>query len=134
MTDGQHVVKCDWRSQSRGIRFRPLSPPIHFRMATAAPVQEKETASAKKPAKVIRLRGVSVSIFENSTKKDGRDVTFHKATFQRVYKKAGDNDEFGYTASFSRDDLPVLKMVIDQAWEFMLGMEPTRDEDEEESE
>ena len=100
-------------------------------MATAASVQEKESVSKKAPAKVIRLRGISVSIFENETKKDGR--VFHKATFQRSFKKAGEN-EWGHTSSFSRDDLPVLKKVIDQAWEFMLGAAPAREEDDEESE
>jgi hypothetical protein len=102
-------------------------------MATAAPVLEKESASAKKPVKIFRLRGVSVSIFENQVNKDGRKVSFLKAAPQRAYKKEG-TDEFGHTTSFSRDDLPVLKKVIDQAWEYMLGAERSRDGHEEESE
>lgn len=92
-------------------------------MAVAAPVKEPETASSQKPVKVIRLRGVSVSIFANHAKSDGRDITFHKVSVQRSYK---DGDDWKQTTSFGRDDLPVLNAILQRAWEFILDTEASR--------
>ena len=77
-----------------------------------------------KPLKVFRNRGISASVFENHSRNDGRDVTFHKVSLQRTYK---DGDEFKTTNSFSRDDLPVARHVLQQAWEFILNLEAHRD-------
>ena len=73
-----------------------------------------------KPVKVFRVRGVSASVFQNQSTTDGRDVTFYKVALQRTYK---DGKEFKTTSSFSRDDLPVARHVLQQAWEFILGAE-----------
>ena len=72
-----------------------------------------------KPAKVFRLRGVSASVFANKAAK-GRDVPFYKVSLQRTYK---DGDEFKTTTSFSRDDLPVVNLAVQRAWEFILETE-----------
>ena len=92
-------------------------------MPTSAPVKEQETASAQKPIETFRLRGVSASIFANHAKVDGQDRTFHKVSVQRAYK---DGDEWKHTSSFGRDDLPVLTMVLQRAWEFILDAEASR--------
>ena len=75
-----------------------------------------------KPVKVFRSRGVSASIFANHAKSDGRDITFHKVSLQRTWK---DGDEWKTTSSFSRDDLPVVRLLLDRAWEFILDAEST---------
>ena len=103
-------------------RNYPLPP---FCMANA-----KESAaapSAVKPAKVFRRRGIAVSVFANTTEVDGRRVSFHKVTIQRTYR---DGNEFKTTTSFGRDDLPVVRLLISQAWEFILDAEASRGSDE----
>ena len=100
-------------------------------MPVSAPVQEQETASAQKPIKTIRLRGVSASIFANKVKVKGRDRTFHKVAVQRSYK---DGDEWKRTTSFGRDDLPVVNTVLQRAWDFILDTEATRGKEEVEAE
>jgi len=85
-------------------------------------------ASAK-PVKTFRLRGISASIFANSAKSDGRDITFHKVSLQRAYK---DGDEWKNTTSFGRDDLPVAKLLLEQAWQFILETEASRGKDDSE--
>lgn len=97
-------------------------------MAVSAPVKEQETASAQKPIKTIRLRGVSASIFANKVKVEGKDITFHKVSVQRSYK---DGDDWKHTSSFGRDDLPVVNMVLQRAWEFILDTEASRGKEEE---
>src|SRR5947209_20040519 len=96
-------------------------------MATSQ-VKEPETASAQKPVKTIRLRGVSASIFANHAKSEGRDITFHKVSLQRAYK---DGNDWKHTTSFGRDDLPLLKKAVDQAWDFILGVEAASRKDQD---
>src|ERR1051325_328483 len=97
-----------------------------FSMAANQP-KDAATSASQKPVKVIRLRGVSTSIFANQGKSDGRDITFHQVSIQRSYK---DGDEWKQTTSFGRDDLPVLDLVLKRAWEFILDTEASRGKDE----
>ncbi len=100
-------------------------PLPHFCMANA-----KESAaapSAVKPAKVFRRRGIAVSVFANPTEIDGRIVSFYKVTIQRTYR---DGNEFKTTTTFGRDDLPIVRLLIGQAWEFILDAESSRGSDE----
>ena len=82
--------------------------------------------ATQKPVKVFRSRGVSASIFANHAKSDGRDITFHKVSLQRTYK---DGDEWKTTTSFGRDDLPVARLLLDRAWEFILDAEASPSSD-----
>ena len=63
-------------------------------------------ATTIKPVKVMRIRGISASIFANPAKTNGKDSIFYKVSIQRTYKDA---EEFKTTNSFSRDDLPLVK-------------------------
>ena len=93
----------------------------------------KESAaspSAVKPAKVFRRRGIAVSVFANPTEIDGRIVSFYKVTIQRTYR---DGDEFKTTTAFGRDDLPIVSLLVGQAWEFILDAESGRGRDEEDA-
>ena len=47
-----------------------------------------------KPVHVIRLRGITASVFANSAETKNGDVTFHKVSVQRTYK---DGNEFKTT-------------------------------------
>ncbi len=78
--------------------------------------------TSMKPVKVFRSRGLSASVFANHAKSDGRDITFHKVSLQRTYK---DGDEWKTTTSFGRDDLPIARLLLDRAWEFILEAETT---------
>jgi hypothetical protein len=101
-----------------------------FPLFIMANAKEPEMAQAPtKPVKSFRLRGVSASVFENHAKSDGRDVTFHKVSLQRTYK---DGNEFKTTTSFSRDDLPIARHVLQQAWEFILNAEASRGKEDAE--
>jgi hypothetical protein len=82
--------------------------------------REPESPRGNKPEKVIRLRGVSASVFANRAETDHGEVIFHKVAVQRTYKEG---EEFKTTTSFGRDDVPVLREVLRQAWVFILETE-----------
>lgn len=93
-------------------------------MATAT-----ETAAAPKAAKpihVYRVKGLSVSVFENRAKTDGKTVVYYKVSAQRTYR---DGDEFKTTTSFSRDDLPVLSLLLLDAYRLILAEEQSDSSD-----
>lgn len=78
------------------------------------------TATNNKPVKSYKLRGVHVSVFANPAEVEGRKAVFHKVTVSRVYKEG---TEFKTTSSLGRDDLPVARLLLDRAWEFILEAE-----------
>ena len=80
-----------------------------------------------KPVHVIRLRGIAVSVFANTAETKNGDVTFHKVSVQRTYK---DGNEFKTTTTFGRDDLPIVRLLTDRAWQFILDTEATRGRDD----
>ena len=75
------------------------------------------TTTANKPIKVFRLRGVKASVFENQGKSGSESVVFHKVSLQRVYR---DGNEWKTTQSFGRDDIPVVRLLLQRAWEWLL--------------
>ena len=79
-----------------------------------------------KPAKVFRYRGISASVFENTTHADGQEVRFFKVNLQRTFKQG---DEFKHNSSFGRDDIPLAMLVLRQAWEFVLEAEKSQSAD-----
>ncbi len=95
-------------------------------MATIA--NEPKAQSTVKPVKVFRLRGVTASVFANQAKSEGRDITFHKVSVQRIYK---DGDEWRTTTNFGRDELPIAQLLMSRAWEFILDAEATPTADAE---
>ena len=84
-----------------------------------------------KPVHVIRLRGITASVFANIAETKNGDVTFHKVSVQRVYK---DGDVFKTTSTFGRDDLPIVRLLSDRAWQFILDTEAARGRDENSAE
>ena len=64
-----------------------------------------------KPVKTFRFRGISASVFENTTHADNQPVRFFKVSLQRAFKQDG---EFKHNSSFGRDDIPVAMHVLAQ--------------------
>ena len=64
--------------------------------------------SKQKPAHEIRLGRVKATIWANETDNGTR----HNVSVNRLYK---DGDEWKQTASFGRDDLPLVAKVVDLA-------------------
>ena len=89
-----------------GVDFVSYFPPL---------AMERNTTSTK-PVKTFRLRGITASVFKNSSKSDGRTASFHKLTIQRTYK---DGESFKNTTSFSRDDWPIIALLGSRAWEYI---------------
>ncbi len=85
----------------------PFFPP--FPMANDA---------SNKPIKVIRFRGISASIFRNEAAKG--DKPFYKVAIQRTFRQGND---YRTTNSFSRDDLPIVRLLAEEAWHFVLTSE-----------
>jgi len=62
----------------------------------------------QKPVHEIRLGRIKATIWENETEQGMR----HNVTVHRLYK---DGDEWKQTASFGREDLPLVAKVVDMA-------------------
>ena len=73
-----------------------------------------------KPVKVFRFRGISASVFENTTHAENQPLRFFKVSLQRAFKQDGD---FKHNSSFGRDDIPVAMHMLNQAWQFILEQE-----------
>lgn len=88
-------------------------------MATITPssLKEESAGTSTKPVKVFRIRGLSVSIFQNHATVRDREVTFPKVHLQRTYK---DGDTFRTTTSLGRDDLLVAQQLLQQAWQWIV--------------
>src|SRR5438270_7881485 len=75
------------------------------------------------PIKVFRLRGVKAAVFENR----GDQGVFHKVSLQRIYREG---EEWKTTTSLGREDLPVARLLLQRAWEFVLETESARNREE----
>ncbi len=78
---------------------------------------KNEKESNNKPVKKFQLRGISASLFENTSEKG---VPFFKVSITRTFK---DGDQFKTTSTFSRDDLPIVEALSRQAWLEILKQE-----------
>ena len=73
--------------------------------------------ATNKPINVFRRRGVKVSVFENFANNGEQDIVFHKVSLQRIYR---DGEEWKTTTSLGCNDIPVARMLLQRAWEFVL--------------
>lgn len=78
---------------------------------------EKDSQTSTKPIKTFRFRGICASVFENTTDKGD---SFMKTSIVRTYK---DGRDFKTTPTFSRDELPIVTLVSQQAYDFILNEE-----------
>lgn len=77
-------------------------------------------AAGDKPVKVFKHRGISASIFENSTQKDAQVRTFYRVSLRRTFKQ---DDEFISNSNFSRDEIPIARLLLDRSWQWMIDSE-----------
>ncbi|HXE43230.1 MAG TPA: hypothetical protein VN516_09420 [Candidatus Baltobacteraceae bacterium] len=80
----------------------------------------------QKPAAQFRSGALSVSVWERRH----NDKPFYNATPQRAYLDEKDTSEspdgtWKYTDSFSRDDLPVIAALLNQAFGWIIA-QPTK--------
>lgn len=101
---------------------------VDRRFISVPQVSMTPSKDSVKPVHVIRLRGITASIFANIAETKNGDVTFHKVSVQRTYK---DGNEFKTTSTFGRDDLPIVRLLTDRAWQFILDTEANRGRDED---
>ena len=66
----------------------------------------KDSSMSKKPVHEVRLGRIKAAIWENET----QNGTLHNVTLSRLYK---DGDQWKDSASFGRDDLPLVSKVAD---------------------
>jgi hypothetical protein len=69
---------------------------------------------SNKPVFVIRRRGVKAAVFLNRS----GDNEFFKVTIQKIYRD--DSGNWKTTTSFTRDDLPLVSLLAQKAWERIL--------------
>jgi len=75
------------------------------------------TTDVTKPVQVFRRRGVKISVFENRS----GETRFHKIAIQKIYRESG--GEWKTATSLGRDDLPIARLLLERAWEFILDRE-----------
>jgi len=77
-----------------------------------------------RPVHEVRLGRIRAAIWENET----QNGTRHNVTVSRLYK---DGDQWRDSASFGRDDLPLVAKVVDQAhsWIFEQNSGSTNGDD-----
>jgi hypothetical protein len=88
-------------------------------MATAkTPAADRPT---NKPLQAFRLHGISIAVFANEVENAaGQRSTRYDVSVQRRYR---DGDEFKTTSVFRRDDLPILQLLAERAWEYIVTRE-----------
>lgn len=74
--------------------------------------------SSNRPVHEVRMGRIRAAIWANETEKGVR----HNVTLTRLYK---DGDEWKDSASFGRDDLPLLAKVADQAHSWIFASAAT---------
>lgn len=70
-----------------------------------------------RPVHEVRIGRIRAAIWENDT----QNGTRHNVTISRLYK---DGDAWKDSASFGRDDLPLVAKVSDLAHSWIFGMAP----------
>lgn len=69
-----------------------------------------------KPVKVFKCKSITASVFANLVKANGGEFTMHKVSLQRTYREG---EEFKHVSSFGRDDIPVARMLLEDAYRFI---------------
>jgi hypothetical protein len=95
-------------------------------MPNATPEAADAAESKNSPETTFRHRGISASVFENTSEKDR---TYFSVSIQKRYK---DKEGKWHTSSgLMRDELPVLEHVVRQAYAYILEQESSRPAQEE---
>ena len=81
---------------------------------------------SKKPVHEVRLGRIRAAIWENET----QNGTRHNVTLSRLYK---DGDDWKDSASFGRDDLPLVGKVADLAHSWIFQQSASQPSQSEEA-
>ncbi len=81
-------------------------------MATKQATRNASSRGAARPVKEIRLGRIRAAIWENET----ANGTRCNVTVSRLYK---DGDNWKDSASFGRDDLPIVSKVLDRCHDWI---------------
>ena len=94
--------------------------------ATGTSEQRSSTGgNGNKPVKKLKAKGISVSIFANESESAGKP--YYKTTVQKFYK---DGEEWKMTQSLGRDDLPIVRLLLDRAWQWIIDQEASQSKEE----
>ena len=77
------------------------------------PQQPKTETPNRKPIHEIRLSKVKAAVWQNTTD----NGVFYNVTVSRLYR---DGEQWKWSDSFGRDELPLLASVANQAWQWIL--------------
>ena len=106
----QRQLKNDRRSMSTWESEGELEMPRANAKATAAPEPEDgDPADRNRPVHVVRLKNIRAAVWANETEMGTR----YNVTVSRLYK--GEDQQWGTSESFGRDDLLLLAKVVDLA-------------------
>jgi hypothetical protein len=105
---------------------------------TVQPVQPTQAQTSyadarglpNKPEKKFQAGSVSITVWKNSTVKDGKQVEYRTISVGRSYKKNGQWQNT--TASVRVHDLPKLSVMIDEAYKYLI-LQPKQTEAEDEA-
>jgi hypothetical protein len=75
-------------------------------------MSKQNGSAAKAPVHEVRLGRIKAAVWENTTENGVR----HNVTINRLYK---DGNQWKDSASFGRDDLPLVMKVVDQAHDWI---------------
>ena len=88
--------------------------------ATQTQQPKAETPPNRKPIHEIRLSRVKAAVWQNTTD----NGVFYNVTVSRLYR---DGDQWKWSDSFGRDELPLLASVANQAWHWILQKQQEQD-------
>src|SRR5690606_22683302 len=80
---------------------RQLSLLIRLKKGASMPREREQEKSRTRPVHEVRLGRIKAAVWENQT----QNGTRHNVTLSRLYK---DGDQWKDSASFGRDDLPLV--------------------------
>ncbi len=70
-----------------------------------------------KPEKRFRCGAVEAAVFTNEIEKNGAKIKLKKVSIQKRYTNA--DGEWKSTNSYDANDLPKLKLVVDEAYRYL---------------
>jgi len=106
-------------------RFHFFPP---FFMATTA--GELCLSQFWRPVKDFNSKRVSARVFIRCESNTGQPITNHSVSLDRIYN---DGDELRDVSKFARDDIPVARLLLNRAWEFILDAESASGTDADEA-
>jgi len=80
--------------------------------------QEEEQKVKNLPTHKFRAGGITATVWQNSTKKDGKDIEYRTITLERSYKDK--DDKWQTTNSMRINDLPKVAMVCNEAFKVLV--------------